>query len=121
MPRLTASLPQPSLDGRGGLNNRNQHPHRFEGKRHAQRARCDAGVTYEQIAVATGRSLPIVYGQLNVADERRQLTYADLIAMARHSCTRSFVAHLLAPIEQSIRAAVAVVMPVVESKPDGQR
>lgn len=118
MSKLTSALPKPSHDGRGGLNLREQHPYRFEAKRYAQRARCDAGVTYEQMAIAMGRSLPIVYGQLNVADERRQLTYADLIAMARHSNTRQFVAHLLAPIEQGIRAAVALAP---EGPADGKR
>lgn len=86
-----------------GLPRPGPNPTRLEGKRHAQRARCDAGVTYEQIAKATGRSMQLVYDAMNVNDDRRHLSYADLIAMSRHSHTKTFVAHLLEPIEQNVR------------------
>lgn len=103
--RVTDGLPRPSI---GSAPSRVPSPTRQEGKRIAQRARCDAGVTYEQIAAATGRSMQLVYDALNVNDDRRHLSYADLIAMSRHSHTKSFVAHLLEPIQQNV-------------KPDGKR
>lgn len=87
----------------GGLPRPGPNPMRREGKQHAQRARCDAGVTYEQIAKATGRSMQCVYDAMNMNDDRKHLSYADLIAMSRHSHTKTFVAHLLEPIEQNVR------------------
>ena len=86
-------------------------PLRREGKQVAQRARCDSGTTYEQIARATGRSMQLVYDALNVNDDRRQITYADLLAMSRHSHTKAFVAHLLEPVEKSLKGP----------PPDGKR
>lgn len=80
---------------------------RQESKRFAQRAKCDAGITYEKIATATGRSMQLVYDAMNVNDDRRVLTYADLIAMSRHTMTKQFVAHLLQPIEQAMRPTAA--------------
>jgi hypothetical protein len=93
----TDGLPRPNGGGRI------PSPARQEGKRYAQRARCEAGVTYEQIAQATGRSMQLVYDAMNVNDDRRHLSYADLIAMSRHTMTKTFVAHLLEPIEQNVK------------------
>lgn len=90
-------------------------PQRIEAKRFAQRSRSESGTTYERIANATGRQLSHVYDQMNVSDDRRHITYADLIAMSRHTATKQFVAHLLQPIEQAMRGGG-------EGKPpDGQR
>lgn len=96
MSRLTDGLPGPN--GTPRL----PSPQRIEAKRHAQRCRSESGTTYERIAAATGRPLTCVYDAFNVRDDRRHLTYADLIALSRHSQTKSFVAHLLQPIEQGI-------------------
>lgn len=109
MSRLTDGLDAP---GARSWRNPDRAQHRRECKLIAQRARCDSGLTYERMAQATGRAMTTVYDIMNVNDDRRQLTYADLIAMSRHSMTRTFVAHLLQPIEQAIRPG--------EEKPDGQ-
>ena len=91
---LTAGLPGPN----GGSTGYVAQPLRREGKLLAQRARCDSGTTYEQIAAATARSLQVVWDVMNVNDKRRQLSYSDLLALSRHSQTKTFVAHLLEPI-----------------------
>lgn len=93
MSRITDGLGSPRVPS----------PHRQEAKRFAQRYRSECGTTYERIATATGRALTHVYDALNISDDRRHLSYADLIAMSRHSGTRQYVAHLLQPIEQGIK------------------
>ena len=105
MGRVTDGLPSPSHSVGGN------YPHRQESKQHARRALSDSGTTYEKIATATGRSITIVYDKLNMGNDRRHLTYADLIALSRHTGTKQFVAHLLQPIEQNMRGA---------PKPDGK-
>ena len=109
MSRLTDGLDGPNPRNRWSDPQRADH--RREAKVTIQRARCDAGVPYERIAQATGRSVTVVYEIMNVGIDRRQLTYADLIAMSRHSMTRSFVAHLLQPIQQELKGPSAKATP----------
>jgi len=108
MSRLTDGLPGPN----GQLRIPQRTETKLEAKRFMQRCRSESGTTYERIANATGRAMTHVYDAFNVNDDRRHLTYADLIALSRHSQTKQFVAHLLAPIEQGIGG---------KGPPDGSR
>lgn len=101
MSRLTDGLDGPNA--RRSWRNPERLEHRRECKLMVQRARCESGTTYKLMAASTGRSINTVWDIMNVNDDRRMLTYADLVAMAQHTMTRTFVAHLLKPIEQALR------------------
>lgn len=111
MSRLTDSLPGPG-------NSDVRYPQRAEAKSCARRALSESGTTFEKVARATGRSISVAWDLLNVGNDRRHMTYADLIAMSRHTATRLFVAHLLQPIEQNMKGPTPTASPA-EGKPDG--